>query len=321
MVRISYFDFDEKAYPKKPKYLLVKREMLVNMEFATTLMQRAQSMSDNKFKVKEMYSWAMSYDKRIVINGVTVSSRKEYAHDFTGELFKLTSAIYLLVYKKNYEEGKIMQFLMDEQKNARDRGLFSMVWKYIAGIFSASIDLAKRCMIQPFYRLMFLGLEYKVEMIKCESQIEYANLVKRHYKPSCEEYLTKAVDLAADRVEYDPSDEIVSLSISKECVDRAVDEHVNKLVKQLEEREGIVSKQAPTVPTTSGISARGLLRCMESYRKLSTLKFKGDGNCQYYAVAAALGLRTDHQSMRQLICANYKGGDQQFRAKHSRNGE
>ena len=94
------------------------------------------------------------YDKSIVINGVTVSSRKEYAHDFTGELFKHTSAIYLLVYKKIDEEGKIMQFLMDEQKNAGDRGLFSMVWKCIAGIFSASIDLAKRCMIQPFYRLI-----------------------------------------------------------------------------------------------------------------------------------------------------------------------
>ena len=247
------------------------------MEFATTLMQRAQPMSDNKFKVKELYSWAVSYDKRIVINSVTVSSRKEYAHDFSGELFKLTSAIYFLVYKKNYEDGKIMQFLMDKQKHASDRGLFSMVWKCISGFFSASLDPAKRCVIQTFYRLMFLELEYKVDMVKCEDRVSYENLIKRHYRPSCDEYLNKEVDLAVDKVEYDPNDEIVSPSISKECVDRALDDHVNRLVKQIEENEGIVSVGCGIF---AGGGGGGLSRCMESNKRLVTLKVKGDGNCQ-----------------------------------------
>ena len=144
--------------------------------------------------------------------------------------------------------------------------------------------------------------------------------------------MRKDINLATDDVEYDRGDDNVSLSISTEFVNEAVNRHVQRLVDQMEDvtkgNETLGSKKSKTAASAEayyepfpGTFVRSINHCLEREHRFRLCKIAGDGNCQYLAVAKALGLKVGPSTMRKTICETYKGNDKTFTARHSRDGE
>lgn len=301
MVKIVYWDYDATAFPRSAAYVFKRRVLYVNKEFASSLLHRAASMQEAKFKIKELFQFACSYAKRIIINGMTVLRNNAYNADVDGELFKVVSALYFITYRRNYQEGKVIQFLMDQEKLARERGL----WATFREVFVAAVggigERVKNFLLEPLFKLMIATLDYEVTVASAEFTVTFQTMLKPFYTPSCTAYLDLQGSMPLDGCDL-REEAVTSLVVPRNIVDSAVEAHFRKL-----DAEAVAPKPNFRVAMRGGsldiMRLQRTAKCCLSIAELVPKECGGDGNCQYLCIAFALGLKDTPSEMRRKMLA------------------
>lgn len=113
------------------------KEIYVLTDFAAKLTQHVFGMNDAKFTVAELYGFARSNSQKFVINGVNAVSTSDQKHGVEGELYEIASVIYLYVWKRRWESGKIMSVGMEKMRQEREaKGLFKGTVHYLREVFT-----------------------------------------------------------------------------------------------------------------------------------------------------------------------------------------
>nr|QHA33758.1 polyprotein [Atrato Virga-like virus 6] len=128
-VTVTYYVLDP-SYHKFGRRKLQRKTMTVNAEFLTALMQYATRANDAKFTIADLYNYACSLASRVIINGTVVTTRSnDFSKDVNYQLLELVQFVFVRTYEKKYENGLVIQEVLDKIKNNRKLSLLALLYE------------------------------------------------------------------------------------------------------------------------------------------------------------------------------------------------
>ncbi|APG77851.1 hypothetical protein [Xingshan nematode virus 1] len=159
-LKVTFPVADQTALRKGCVSAIIKEKvMYLDKELIDKIMGHAMTATENKFKPVEILSFIQAYTHRIFF-GEDVTSRMP-SMTFN-EKYHLSLAIYVEVYKRKYDVGKMVQFVLECVQYDRDllqKGFFRRIFSSSKPLYSAfKAALPVSCfssLMGPFYLMAF----------------------------------------------------------------------------------------------------------------------------------------------------------------------
>jgi len=105
----------------KPRFYMVPEEVINRViEFSYTL-------DEQKFKVQEVLKILASFNTKIIVDGRSIVKRNDRIE--SKDLLPIANALYIYIYSTKFEEGKVMQTVLDNIKSMREGKSVGVVCK------------------------------------------------------------------------------------------------------------------------------------------------------------------------------------------------
>nr|QHA33774.1 polyprotein [Atrato Virga-like virus 7] len=275
-VTVTYYILDPN-YHKYGRRKLQRKTMTVNVEYLTALMQYATRANDAKFTIADLFNYACSLASRVIINGTVVTSRSnDFTKDINYQLLELVQFVFVRTYEKKYENGLVIQEVLDKVK--RDRKLsilrllydtiFNKLKEFVKDIFYGVFDFLLGSLIYKTYDYAY-GIT--------NGELRFTTLIKA---------TSSADNIVGTGTAYvDNVIDCCSLTFTEE-------ELYNKL-------SGGAADMAVAV---------GRATCAEEGDLIREVVL-GDGHCQFHAINAVLGKKhKDGLAFRRHLVTTGKNG-------------
>nr|AVK59469.1 replicase protein [Hubei virga-like virus 11] len=286
--RILYYDwFYAGAGNNNIRMTLKPRTLIVDTNFYNDVTNYAFGLSDTKFQPSVIYDYAKSTSSRVVHDAKNIKEFRFKDPDF---LYSVSFAIYMYVYQKKYEHGKIIQALISEQKILREGTeltIFQKIMYHVRNLLGLDHPVGAKTFAKIPYEELIMMFQNNiisvskndVEFVKIyDGVIGSKSLFKkrdtlniRYFAPDYDDYcvmdkLDNEIMNVCDLV-FNESEGMVK-KVSN--TDSLTEDPVNKFVGA-----GIATEFhiGNTVPCT-----------LHSHKAISN---KADGLCLYYALVAS----------------------------------